>query len=113
MENNAVQSPSERSQHGMIGAHQSSADTENRSARTLPDLVGYDGASEILGVPVNTLKDWRAKGRAPRSAVIAGHVRYRVADLLDWLDQQFDQDHQQSTGPALEPLGHRRKMTSL
>ncbi|WP_082983315.1 helix-turn-helix domain-containing protein [Mycobacterium sp. 1423905.2] len=56
------------------------------------NIVGYDAASKILGgVPINTLKDWRAKGRGPRSAVIAGKVRYRVADLEGWLDKQFEQ----------------------
>lgn len=72
-------------------------------------LVGYDAASEILGgIPVNTLKDWRAKGRGPRSAVIAGHVRYRVDDLHAWLDEQFDQH---PTTPAFEPLGRRKLNT--
>lgn len=47
-------------------------------------IVGFDVASKILGgVPINTLKDWRAKGRGPRSAVIAGKVRYRAVGALN------------------------------
>jgi hypothetical protein len=69
-------------------------------------IVGFDVASKILGdVPINTLKDWRAKGRGPRSAVIAGRVRYRVADLEAWLDEQFEQQSPQA--PTFTPLGKR------
>ncbi|POX92300.1 hypothetical protein C3477_27410 [Mycobacterium kansasii] len=74
-------------------------------AITSTQLVDYWGASEILGgVAVATLRDWRAKGRGPRSAVIAGKVRYRVADLEAWLDQQFDP---QAADTAFAPLGKR------
>lgn len=74
-------------------------------------LVGYDAASKILGgVPINTLKDWRAKGRGPRSAVIAGKVRYRVADLEAWLDAQFDQPPEK---PTFTPLGKRAARSTV
>jgi hypothetical protein len=75
-------------------------------------IVGYDGASEILGgVPINTLKDWRAKGRGPRSAVIAGKVRYRVVDLESWLNEQFEQQPSETT-PMFTPLGRRSRCES-
>lgn len=73
----------------------------------MTDIVGYAEASKILGgVPVNTLKDWRAKGRGPRSAVIAGRVKYRVSDLCAWLDAQFE-----PAEVTFTPLGRRKKGT--
>lgn len=73
-----------------------------------PAIVGYEGASKRLGgVPINTLKDWRAKGRGPRSAVIAGKVRYRVADLDAWLNEQFDQQSTPTSAAVFTPLGKR------
>lgn len=55
-----------------------------------PILLGYEEASNLLGIPVNTLKDYRAKGKGPRSAVICGKVKYRRADVLAWIDECFE-----------------------
>lgn len=71
-------------------------------------IIGYAAVSKMLGgVPINTLKDWRAKGRGPQSAVIAGKVRYRVSDVENWLNEQFEQ--QSTEAPAFTPLGARGK----
>lgn len=66
---------------------------------------------ELTGVPINTQKDWRAKGskNGPKSAVIGGKIKYRRADVAAWLDEQFGtsakQDAKQSQG--FSPLGKR------
>lgn len=72
-------------------------------------LMGYEGTSALLdGVLVNTLKDWRAKGKGPRSAVIGGKVKYRRDDVLDWIDEQFDKTARGSrVATPFEPLGKR------
>lgn len=71
-------------------------------------LIGYNEASDLTGVPVNTLKDYRAKGKGPRSAVIGGRVRYRRADVLAWIDEQFEQTVRGAgIKPAFSPLRNR------
>lgn len=74
-----------------------------------PILMGYAEVSALIDVPVNTLKDYRAKGKGPRSAVIGGKVKYHRADVLTWLDEQFNQTSKGSTKltPTFSPLGNR------
>ncbi|WP_373202869.1 helix-turn-helix transcriptional regulator [Mycobacterium marinum] len=73
-------------------------------------LIGYADVSKMTGIPINTLKDYRAKGnKGPRSAVIGGRVKYRRTDVLAWLDDQFDKTAKGSAKPtpAFSPLGKR------
>lgn len=44
--------------------------------------------SELTGIPVGTLAQWRHNGIGPRSWKLAGRVRYDVADVNAWLDTQ-------------------------
>lgn len=73
--------------------------------------MGYGEVSELTGIPVYTLKDYRAKGdKGPRSAVIAGKVKYRRGDVLVWIDEQFEKSGK--GGPVtpakrFSPLGNR------
>jgi hypothetical protein len=74
-------------------------------------LMGTDEFFELTGVPVNTQKDWRAKGsnKGPQSAVIGGRIKYRRADVMAWLDEQFDEPIKRQVMPIREfsPLGKR------
>ncbi|WP_240645932.1 helix-turn-helix domain-containing protein [Georgenia sp. SYP-B2076] len=47
--------------------------------------MSIDTLSEILGVPVNTMKDWRTKGEGPVAYKIGNHLRYAVKDVQVWL----------------------------
>lgn len=82
-----------------------------------PILMGYEEVSNLTGIPVNTLKDYRAKKKAggPPSAVVCGKVRYRRADVLAWLDEQFEQGGRRSKPvPAFTPLGrHKRSLATV
>lgn len=51
-------------------------------------LVKIEGAAAITGVPVPTLRWYRAKNQGPKSYLVAGRVVYDVADLEAWLDAQ-------------------------
>lgn len=44
--------------------------------------------SELTGVPVGTLRQWRHNNIGPRSWKLAGRVRYDVADVNAWMDAQ-------------------------
>jgi hypothetical protein len=73
-------------------------------------LLNQGETSKVIRVPVNTLKDWRAKGgvKGPRSAVIGGKVMYRESDVYAWIDQQFDQPRTSVNSMSeFKPLGKR------
>lgn len=53
------------------------------------DYLDTRAASAYLGVPAETLKQWRSQGRGPKYRKLPnGKVTYRV----DWLDQ-FNDEH--------------------
>lgn len=45
-------------------------------------------AARRLGIESSTLANWRWSGRGPRYVKIGGRVRYRAADLADYLDDR-------------------------
>ncbi|WP_431236721.1 helix-turn-helix transcriptional regulator [Mycolicibacterium aichiense] len=40
--------------------------------------------AERLGIPVKTPAEWATKGTGPRYARFGRHVRYRLADVVEW-----------------------------
>ena len=44
--------------------------------------------AEFLGIPVNTLYQWRSKGYGPQGRRIGKYVRYRPEDVETWVEQQ-------------------------
>lgn len=54
------------------------------------EFIGIDELAQRLGVPVRTIYSWRVQGKGPRSATFGKHVRYRRADVDEWIEQQFD-----------------------
>lgn len=49
-------------------------------------LWTVEGLAEYLGVPVQTIYRWNARGDGPRYVKIGKHARYRPEDVVDWLD---------------------------
>lgn len=49
---------------------------------TPPDLAAE------LGLPLQTLATWRARGLGPTYLKVGRHVRYRRGDITEWLDLQ-------------------------
>lgn len=72
--------------------------------------MDHDEVSALTGIPVNTLKDYRAKNKpgGPPSALVCGKVRYRRTDVLKWVDDQFEQPRQAKPTPTFTPLGRKR-----
>lgn len=54
----------------------------------MKERVKIERASEITGVPVGTLRFWRATNQGPRSYVVGRRLWFDVADLESWLDGQ-------------------------
>lgn len=75
-------------------------------------LIGYEELSKLTGIPINTLKDYRAKGKGPRSAVVGGKVKYRHSDVLEWIDQCFAESARgaNTATPTFTPLGNRTRV---
>jgi excisionase family DNA binding protein len=59
---------------------------------TPPPLLGVVGLAEYLGVPVNTVYNWRIDGRGPRAIKVGKHLRFRPQDVEAWLEQHADPD---------------------
>ena len=51
---------------------------------TLPQVADH------LGVPLQTVYQWRTRGEGPRGIKVGRHVRVRRSDLNAWLDQHAD-----------------------
>ncbi len=46
--------------------------------------------ADRLGLPVKTPAEWASKGTGPRYAKFGRHVQYRLSDVMDWEEHQFD-----------------------
>lgn len=55
-----------------------------------PKLLRLPDVSELTGIPEATLRFWRHAGTGPRSAKFGRRVVYREADVLAWIDAQFE-----------------------
>ena len=55
-------------------------------------LLTSDEAALLLGVPVATLRTWRSRrrGYGPRAVQVGGSIRYRLADLLAWIEDHTE-----------------------
>lgn len=51
-------------------------------------LWTINDVSDHLGIPVNTLYQWRTKGYGPTGRRIGKYVRYRPEDVDAWVEQQ-------------------------
>ena len=49
-------------------------------------LLTTEEVARILVVPITTLYCWRYKGTGPKAFRVGKHLRYRLADILDWLE---------------------------
>ena len=53
-------------------------------------LLGIQELAEFIGVPRQTIYRWRGQGRGPKAAKLGRHLRYRQADIDEWLRSQTD-----------------------
>jgi excisionase family DNA binding protein len=59
-----------------------------RTEATVRRLLSVDEVAQILGVPVKTLYQWRHKGVGPVGLRVGRHLRYRAADVSEWIDRR-------------------------
>lgn len=53
------------------------------SIREVSDRLG--------GIPLGTLYNWRSRGIGPRAIKVGRHLRFREADVAEWLQEQTDE----------------------
>lgn len=51
-------------------------------------LWGPKELAEFLGVPVQTIYQWRTKGYGPPGRRVGKHVKFRPEDVQAWFDNQ-------------------------
>jgi predicted DNA-binding transcriptional regulator AlpA len=61
--------------------------TEIRAHTGLETLISIAALSEVIGVPVKTIKAWRIKGEGPAAYKIGNHLRYAPSEIRAWLDR--------------------------
>jgi excisionase family DNA binding protein len=49
-------------------------------------LWGIAEVAEYLGVPEQTVYQWRVKGYGPPGRKVGKYVRFRPADVVSWVD---------------------------
>jgi excisionase family DNA binding protein len=55
----------------------------------IPRPLGtVEEVSDHLGVPINTLYQWRRKGVGPKASRVGRHLRYKWSDVDAWLESQ-------------------------
>ena len=51
------------------------------------DLINERQLSELLGIAIQTARNWRSTGRGPAYVKLGGRsVRYRVVDVQDFIE---------------------------
>lgn len=53
-----------------------------------PELLSIKELSELLRVPVPTIYRWRSTGDGPKAIRVGRHLRFAIADILDWLEER-------------------------
>lgn len=57
---------------------------------TTDTLMSTEDLARYLGIPINTLYQWRHKGEGPRAIRVGRHLRFRRADVDAWLEENAD-----------------------
>ena len=62
------------------------ADTKRHG---IPKMVSAKELSELIGIHVHTLYNWRHKGEGPPSFRLCGSVKYLVQDVAAWIEEEL------------------------
>lgn len=56
-------------------------------------LLSVEEVADFLGVPVNTLYQWRHKGTGPNAFRVGRFLRYDPVDVREWLSEHAAVGH--------------------
>lgn len=54
----------------------------------IPEFISIEELSQLLDIPVSTIRGWRQAGTGPAAYRIGGRLRYTMADVTAWLEAQ-------------------------
>ncbi|GAA0509284.1 helix-turn-helix domain-containing protein [Saccharopolyspora thermophila] len=54
------------------------------------NLWGIQDVADYLGVPVNTLYQWRTRGYGPTGRKIGKYLRFKPEDVERWFESQAE-----------------------
>lgn len=57
----------------------------------MSELLRIQEVSELTGIPINTLRFWRANSTGPKAAKLGRRLVYRRTDVEAWIDAQFEE----------------------
>lgn len=60
---------------------------------TMEKLMSAEEVADFLGVPVNTLYQWRHKGTGPDAFRVGRHLRYDPVAVREWLGAHMGVSH--------------------
>lgn len=74
----------------MLGrsAHLPDMDTQHTPVPGLQRLLSIEELAAYLGIPKQSIYDWRVDGRGPRAYRLGKRLRFAVADVRDWVETQ-------------------------
>lgn len=52
------------------------------------NLWGPSDVADYLGIPVQTLYQWRTRGAGPPGRRVGKHIRFKPDEVETWFDQQ-------------------------
>jgi predicted DNA-binding transcriptional regulator AlpA len=55
-------------------------------------IISQPDLAKRLGRPLSTLRYWRHIGDGPRSFKIGGRVCYKLEDVEQWIEAQYNDD---------------------
>ena len=73
---------------GRLGAHV----PEGRQVSGADRLLSVDDLAAYLDVPVKTIYAWRHRSTGPRGFRVGRHLRFRWADVEEWLAELASED---------------------
>ena len=61
---------------------------EVTTSEQLPELLTVAELADYLGVPTSTIHYWRGRDEGPPALMVGKRLKFRVADVAEWLTQQ-------------------------
>lgn len=60
------------------------------------ELLTTEQLAELLSLRTNTIEVWRLKGHGPRFCKLGRSIRYRRADVEEWINENIYQNTSQT-----------------
>lgn len=71
---------------------------------SVPRLISFSEAAEILGVAKSTLYAWTSQNRVPHIKLSKRLIKFRMEELLSWIEQR-------SSLPQFEAIRRNPRLT--